>query len=79
MGRELTGMRILLRHVRTGHYYNGGMEWVSGVGDASDFGSVDRARELVTQDKLDGMSLVLKEEEGGREEVLDLTDGVPAS
>jgi hypothetical protein len=34
-------MRILLRHNRSGHYYNGGLTWVAGRDDASDLGGID--------------------------------------
>jgi hypothetical protein len=51
--------RILLRHRRTGHYYNGNLEWVAVESDARDFKSIDTALTELADAQLDGMSLVL--------------------
>ena len=64
-------MRILLRHERTGHYYCGNSEWVTQVGDASAFQTIEQALQTINQDGLDGMSVVLIYDDSGREEVLD--------
>ena len=66
-------MRIFVRHIRTGHYYNGALNWVAARDDASDLGSIDRAVDVVAHEKLDGMSLVLVDEQSGGEEVFDFS------
>lgn len=68
-------MRVLLRHNRTGHYYNGNSEWAMEAADAKDHGSIDQVLEIVAAERLDGMSVVVRYDEGGREQVFDLSDG----
>ncbi len=60
--------RILLRHARTGHFYNGALEWVLSDADARSFGTVEEALEIVARDKLDGMTLVIRYERGGEQQ-----------
>jgi len=67
-------MRVFLRHIQTGHYYNGNCEWVVQAPDANDFGSIDNAINIVADEKLDGMSIVILHDRSGREQVFDLTE-----
>ena len=71
-------MQVLLRHLKTGHYYRGASEWAMGKADAVDFGSLEQAMEIVAREKLDGMSMVVRYDESGKEQVFDLSQGIPA-
>jgi hypothetical protein len=71
-------MRVLLRHVRTGHYYRGNNEWSLERDDAVDFRGIERALEIITRDNLQGMSIVVRYDESGSEQVFDLSGGVPS-
>src|SRR5262249_37965695 len=66
-------MRVLLRHVRTGYYYNGRQEWVVEKSEASHARSIEQALQMIINDQLDGMSLIIIYDESGAEEVLDLS------
>lgn len=68
---------MFLRHVRTGHYYLGNSEWVVQFPDARDFGDIDKALEVVADDKLEGMSLVIRYDDSGREQEFLLSEGIP--
>ncbi len=67
----------MLRHVRTGHYYRGNSEWALEAADAGEFGSIERGLEVIARDKLEGMSLVVRYDRSGREQVFDLSQGTP--
>lgn len=67
-------MRVFLRHVRTGHYFRGDSEWAMAEADAVDFGTIERAVEVVAGERLDGMSVVVRHDDSGAEQVFDLTD-----
>lgn len=70
-------MVVLLRHDRTGHYYRGNREWAMAKADATDFGSLEKAVEVVAADRLDGMTVVVSHERSGPEQVFDLSPGKP--
>ena len=67
-------MRVLLRHDRTEHYYCGNCDWTTQGKDATDFETVERALEQVTNHRLDGMSIVIRDEECGKEQVFNLDE-----
>ncbi len=67
-------VRVLLRHNRTGHYYRGNFEWAVPETDATDFGSIEHALEVIASDTLDGMSLVIRYDASGCEQVFDLSE-----
>ena len=71
-------MRILLRHIRTGHYYMGNLEWTLEAKDATDFSTIDHAIDLVVHDELDGMSLIVRYPDSEYEQEFPLTEGTPA-
>ena len=60
-------MKVFLRHERTGHYYCGNSEWVTELGDANPFETIEQAQQAINQDKLDGMSVVMVHESGTQE------------
>lgn len=63
-------MDVLLRHDATGHYYNGGREWVTLIKDARNFSEVDIALDVVAAESLDGMSLIVREADHQQEYIL---------
>ena len=70
-------MKILLRHVRTGYHYNGNCDWVAEADSATDFRNIEGALQAIIRDRLDGMSLVVSDNENGREQIFDLSSDVP--
>jgi hypothetical protein len=66
-------MRILLRHVRTGYYYNGRRTWVAPKEDAGYVRSLEQALQVIIKERLEGMSLVILHEKTGTEQILDLS------
>ena len=75
--RSFDRMRIVLRHVRTGHYYSGNDEWRASRADAKDFETIDAALEAIASARLDGMSLIIEHDQSGREQEFFLGEGVP--
>lgn len=71
-------MRVFLRHVKTGYFYNTNFEWVSSQIDARHFPNIERALRCIIRDKLEGMSLVIRYDDSGSEQVFDLSDDHPA-
>jgi hypothetical protein len=70
-------MKIVVRHVRTGHYYNGNDEWHASKADAKDFGTIEGALEAISSARLDGMSLIIQHDGSGPEQEFFLGEGVP--
>jgi hypothetical protein len=70
-------MKIVVRHVRTGHYYNGNDEWQASKADARAFGTIDAALEAIAAARLDGMSLIIQHDQSGHEQEFFLGEGVP--
>jgi hypothetical protein len=71
--------KILLRHGRTGYYYNGNSEWVAIEADAKNYDSIDAALEAAAEGKLDGMSLVIRYDKSGKEQEFFLGKGAPGA
>ncbi len=69
-------MKIVARHVRTGHYYSGNDEWQLSRTDARDFGTIEAALEAILSAGLDGMSLLIQYDDDGCEQEFFLGDGV---
>jgi len=67
-------MRVFLRHVLTGHFYIGNFEWVAAQADARHFPSIERALQVIINDKLDRMSLVIRADDSESEQVCDLSN-----
>ena len=70
-------MKVLLRHLRTGYHYNGNCDWVAEAASATDFQNIEGALQAIIRDRLDGMSLVISNDENGPEQVFDLSCDVP--
>ncbi|HTL55662.1 MAG TPA: hypothetical protein VL361_08275 [Candidatus Limnocylindrales bacterium] len=66
-------MKVFLRHSRTGYHYNGKLAWVAPRQDATDFQNIEAALQVIIKDKLDGMCLVIIYEDGGPEQIFDLS------
>jgi hypothetical protein len=67
-------MRVFLRHLQTGYFYNGNLEWVAAQVDARHLPTIERALQVIIQDKLNHMSLVIRYDDSGVEQVFDLSD-----
>jgi hypothetical protein len=65
-------MKVLLRHARTGYYYRNHLEWVMTPADAMGFRGTEEALEVAGKERLDGMTIVLRHDDTGREQVLSL-------
>jgi hypothetical protein len=66
-------MRVCLRHIRTGHDYNGDSLWVTASEEARDYASPDSALNAVSRERIDGMAMVIWHTPEGPEQVFELT------
>ena len=71
-------MRVLLKHSLSGYYYMGGAEWTTEPRDAGDFHNIEQALRMIVQDKLDQMSVAIRYDESGAEQIFDLSRDIPA-
>jgi hypothetical protein len=56
----------------------GDFEWTAEPRDAGDFHDIEQALRMIVQDKLDRMSVVIRYDESGAEQVFDLSRDIPA-